>query len=219
MSAWEPLEQHVSQMKAPKELRRRLMRFFRWANKTPAQLLEMQRVARSAKDDKEQFAVLDLVEEYVRSKKGARSTKETDYTCIRSFFAHHRRPLPSDPNFSRNLRGDRPRVTGKITMEVLRTILESLRNDSRRRSMVLTQFGGFMGTKELILVNKTYGHMIGEKLKAGEQGPIEIEMTWQRKGNPEPYHTYLSTMACQELKKYFESVSYTHLTLPTKRIV
>jgi len=90
-------------------------------------------------------------------------------------------------------------------MEVLRTILESLRNDSRRRSMILTQFGGFMGTKELILVNKTYGHMIGEKLKAGEQGPIEIEMTWQRKGNPEPYHTYLSTMACQELKKYFES--------------
>jgi len=59
----------------------------------------MQRRAASSRDEKKRLQVLDLVESYVRSLVGLKSSKKTILSWIRSFFAFHRRSLPEDKLF------------------------------------------------------------------------------------------------------------------------
>jgi len=47
--------------------------------------------------------------------------------------------------------------------------------------MVLAQLSTFSECKELILINKHFGNYIGKRKKKGAEY-IELDMTWQRKG-------------------------------------
>jgi len=187
----------------PEHAKRIILRFCRSCSKSPEELLEMQRKAASSRDEKKRLQVLDLVESYVRSLVGLKSSKKTILSWIRSFFAYHRRSLPEDKLFLRSLKSDRERVSGRLTPEILRNMLISLSGDPRKRSMILTQLQSFSGVRELMLINKHYGHYIGEQIKKGVH-PIELEMKWGRKQNEKPWRTYLGKDAIEALKEYFE---------------
>jgi hypothetical protein len=162
-------------------------------------------MAATRSDDKERFVVTDLAQSYIRQIQGRKSYKTVQYSLIKSWFRSHRRKLPDDydRDFIRQLKSERPSVSSKLTMDVLRDALTVVRNDPRRRSMVLTQFQTFSGVKELTLINENYGHYLGEKIKAGEV-PIELEMKWQRKSHGESWFTYIGKAAAEALKEYFE---------------
>jgi len=187
----------------PEHAKRIILRFCRFCGKSPEELLEMQHRAASSRDEKKRLQVLDLAESYVRSLVGLKSSKKTILSWIRSFFAFHRRSLPEDKLFLRSLKSDRERVSGRLTPEVLRNMLISLSGDPRKRSMILTQLQSFSGVRELMLINKHYGHYIGEQIKKGVH-PIELEMKWGRKQNEKPWRTYLGKDAVEALKEYFE---------------
>ena len=199
----DPLEKHLKHLAYPDPARRRLVKFFRSVDKTPQEMLDMQKQASLSTDDVERNKVANMVKEFVLSKKGQRNSKRTEFSVINSFFTNSYRQLPKIPYLGKSLKSDRPLVSGKIMAETLRIILTALRNDPRRASMILVQFSGFMGVKELMLVNENYGYEIGEKLKKGT-APIEIEMKWHRKENEDPYHTFISKTACAALREYFE---------------
>jgi hypothetical protein len=201
IEGWEPLEKYVGNLVYPDPARRRLTKFFNWCSKTPQQILDLQKTASLSADDGERYRVADLVEKYLKGKTGRLNTKVTDLGTIRGFFQSNRRPIPKIPNLK--LRSDRELVSNKLTAEMLQTVLTALRNDPRKRSMILTQFQSFSGVKELMLISQNYGYEIGEKIKA-DQIPIQLEMKWQRKGNENPYYTFIGAAACQALKEYFE---------------
>jgi len=202
----DPVGAYVAGRRFGDTTRRRLVRFFRAVGKTPEELLEMQRIARTETDEDKQFVVLDIVERFVSSMKGTKSTKETMYYTVRGFFKFHRRRLPDDDrDFARKLASDRPRVVGRINFEVFQNVVNLLRNDPRRLSMILTQYSTFSGAKELCLINENYGYEIGQRIQAGES-PIELAMVWQRKENDDPWFTCIADFGCVALKQYFESV-------------
>jgi len=190
---------------APKDSAWTIRSLCGWAGKTPGELLELQKAASTRTDDKERFAVTDLVQNYIRRIQGRRGYKVVQYSTVKSWFRFHRRKLPDDydKDFVRSLKSDRPSVSTKLTTDVLRDALTKVRNDPRRRSMILVQFQSFSGVKELMLVNRHYGFLIAERIKAGE-APIELEMKWQRKTHTKAWFTFIGKAAVEALKEYFE---------------
>jgi len=200
---WAPVDNYVSHLKFPDVARRRLGKFFAWAKKNPQEVLDMQKQASLSQDDVERYKVADLVKNFVESIEGQRNTKLTNYGVIRGFFLANYRPLPQIYQFTKKLANDRDRAISKVTPEMLHVILLAVRNDPRKRSMILTQLSTFAGVKELMLINQHYGYLIGEAIRKGKI-PIELEMVWQRKTNTDAYRTYIGSFACEALKEYFE---------------
>jgi len=184
---------------------RSIEKFCEWAGKGPRELLEMQRATSMSNDEKVRFMVADLVQSYVRELKGRRSYKLTEFSKLKSWFRFHRRKLPDDYDreFILKLRSDRPATFCKLTAEVLQDALTAVRNDHRKRSMILTQFQSFSGIKELMLINLHYGFFVGYEVKKGVP-LIELEMKWPRKQNEKPWYTYIGGDAIEELRRYFE---------------
>jgi hypothetical protein len=189
----------------PRRFIRAVERFVAWSGRTPAELLEMQRLASTSQDEKERFKVTDLAQDYVRSLHGRRAYKQLEYGRIKAWFRGHRRKLPDDydRDFAAELRSDRPSASTKITLDVLRDVLATVRNDPKKRSMILTQLQTFSGVKELILINRHYGQHVGEKVKA-EEPIIELEMKWQRKHHLKAWYTFIGRATTSALKEYFD---------------
>ena len=184
---------------------RTVERFCELVARSPREVLELQRAASMARDEKEHFMVADMVQGYVRGLKGRKSYKLTEFSKLKSWFRFHRRKLPDDYDreFIQKLRSDRPATFCKLRAEVLRDVLTAVRNDARKRSMFMTQFQSFSGVKELMLINRHYGHFIGCEVKHGAS-LIELEMKWPRKGNEMPWYTYIGKNGIEELRRYFE---------------
>jgi len=184
---------------------RSVEKFCEWTGKPPRELLEMEKAAATNPDERERFQVADLVQGYVRGLKGRRSYKLAEFSKLKSWFRFHRRKLPDDYDreFIQRLRSDRPATFCKLRLEVLRDVLTAVRNDPRKRSMFLVQFQSFSGIKELMLINRHYGHYIGHEVKKGAS-LIELEMKWPRKGNERPYYSYIGKDAVEELRRHFE---------------
>jgi hypothetical protein len=109
---------------------------------SPDELVEFQRGAVG----EDRWLLLDLAQRYVLSLEGRAKYKRRVYASIRSFFLHNRAPLSRDPSFK--LRGDYPKVVGRLTVKELRRILDA--SNRCYRAFFLCAFQGGMGMSEAI---------------------------------------------------------------------
>jgi len=192
----------------PTHSARAIVRFCEYVGKTPIELLTLQKNANGKSDDAKRFAVVGLVQNFVRDLKGRRAYKVGYYSTIKSWFASNWRALPRDYDrkFVGELRddSDRPETPLVISLDILRDTLTRLRGDPRRRSMIAVQYETFSGVHELIDISNNLAYEIGEKIKRGDN-IIELHMRWSRKNHNKSWHTFIGNLGCAALREYFET--------------
>jgi hypothetical protein len=204
----------ASNRKNPKDAVRIVHVFCKFSGKTPTELLELQTKALTSTDIDERDAALILLEKFIESVKGRRSTKLLLLSNMRSFFEFHRRPLPpTRRTWLKSLKSDFPKVEGHISPDELQTIVRALSGDPRRLSMFLVQLQSFSGPRELRIIDNTMGVYIGEQIKNGAN-LIDLHFTEGRKHSDKAWHTYIGKEACGALRKWFAIHGYPTIESP-----
>ncbi len=178
----------------------RWMRWLRgqpgWEAVTPRELLIRQLEAEDA------YVVLDLLQTYVNSLVLRKASKRKMYSVVRSFFAHNRCALPSDPGF--RLRGDRPSVEPNLTIQ---DILEAVHAAGvRYRSIILFKWQSFMDSSRLIYAGHHCGDQIVKQIQQGIN-PVRIDLPGRKSNENDSegrFHTFIGKDAAEALVKYFE---------------
>jgi hypothetical protein len=193
------------------QARRALLRFAGYCHKTPTELLDLQAKGMTSQDPDQQYVVLDLLQKWIESLKGRRSSKIGRLSTVRQFFEYHHRPLPpTSKNWLRGIKSDVPAVEGKLNVDRLRALVASVVGDPRKLSMVLAQLQSFSGPRELCLIGNTMGVGIGEQIRSGAN-LVEVYFPFGRKHSDKSWYSYLGKDACESLRKWFAIRGY-----PTK---
>ena len=146
------------------------------------------------------YALLDVVEDYVRWKQGTWEYKKKVYGSLRSFFAHNRCELPRDPLFK--VQGTRAAVRGSLTIDELRRVLASC--NTLYRAMFLVMFQGGLGVEELLYWNRT-GYAVMVAGVNGRLTQLRLELPGRKKlKNKKPYYSYLGRDAIDALRSWLD---------------
>jgi len=184
----------------------------RWAGVTPDELVEMQR---GAVGD-ERFAILDMVQAYVRRLEGRVGYKRRFYTALRSFFLHNRAELPLDRSF--RLNPTRQKVRGALTVDELRRIVET--STPMYRALFLCMFQAGMGIGEALYWSETGFESVRRQLRSGEP-LLKIELPGRKKARFErPYYTFIGRDAVDALRGWLKvrpDVESRHIFITAKR--
>jgi hypothetical protein len=179
-----------------------LNRFLGWLNARPEWvgvdargLLERQRAAVS---NGEQYAILDLLQEWVSSSPKARKSKVSDYGAVSSFFLHNRCALPKDPSF--RIRGGRVVLASKLTVANLVDMVKAA--TLRDRSLILVKWQGFLDNRGLEYVGAKLADEVTRQIRDGVN-PIRLDLP-SRKLNMKSWYTFIGRDAVNALKEYFE---------------
>lgn len=165
----------------------------------------------TSKDIDDQYLVLDLLQRWIESLEGRRSSKIGRLSTVRQFFEYHRRPLPpTSRNWLKGIKSDVPSVEGKLSVDRLRAVVASLGGDARKLSMVLVQLQSFSGPRELCLIANTMGPSISEQIK-NAANLIEVYFPFGRKHSDKSWFSYIGKDGCESLRKWFAIRGY-----PTK---
>jgi len=169
-----------------------------WKDSTAGSLIAFQDRAQT-KD--ERYAILNLLETYVTTLPAkAYKSRQLTYTAIRSFFAHNRSELPSDPNF--RVRGEKPPTRGRLTEGDVRRIVSAAK--LRDRSAILVKWMGLLDNKTLEYTGTVLADEVVSQMKAGKD-PVRLDMPGRkRQENERPYFTFIGKDAVYALAEYFE---------------
>jgi len=136
-----------------------------WEKVTARELLIRQSEA------SDQYAILDLLQEWVNSRQLSKASNKRAYSAIRSFFSHNRCALPADPAF--RVQGFRPPVTPKLALEDVRRLVDAA--TLRDRSVILVKWQGLLGNEGTIYVGQHLAdHIVSEMKK--DACPIRIDI-------------------------------------------
>ncbi|MEM4727207.1 MAG: hypothetical protein QXD04_03005, partial [Candidatus Bathyarchaeia archaeon] len=164
----------------------------RFVGLTPDQLVEWQR------EHPNGFELLDLLQEYVRGKRGRVNYKRNIYNAVRSFFGHNRAEMPRDRRF--RIHGDVPAVVGRLGVEELRRIL--LASNPMYRAVFLCMFQGGMGIGELLHWSRTGLEGLRMQLRDGVR-LVRVELPGRKANrNRKPYYTFLGRDAQEALRAW-----------------
>jgi len=141
------------------------------------------------------YAMLDLLQDYVRAKPGTRSYKAYVYNVLQSFFLANRSALPRDKF---RIRGDKLPAVPRLTIENVRAI--ALMAGLRDRSMILCGWAGLMGCGELLHMNEQWLNV----RKQLNDDLIRVDFPQGRKGNLLPYYSFIGGDALEALREYVE---------------
>ena len=169
-----------------------------WKDSTAGSLIVWQDKAQT-KD--ERYAILNLLETYVNTLPAkAYKSRQLTYTAIRSFFAHNRSELPSDPNF--RVRGEKPPTRGRLTEGDVRRIVSAAK--LRDRSAILVKWMGLLDNKTLEYTGTVLADEVVSQMKASKD-PVRLDMPGRkRQENERPYFTFIGKDAVDALAEYFE---------------
>jgi len=169
-----------------------------WMDSTAGSLIAWQDKVQT-KD--ERYAILNLLETYVNTLPAkAYKSRQLTYTAIRSFFAHNRSELPSDPNF--RVRGEKPPTRGRLTEGDVRRIVSAAK--LRDRSAILVKWMGLLDNKTLEYTGTVLADEVVSQMKASND-PVRLDMPGRkRQENERPYFTFIGKDAVDALAEYFE---------------
>ena len=147
------------------------------------------------------YELLDVVQEYIRSKGGRVGYKKRVYSGIRSFFMHNRAELPRDAGFS--IQGDKGRVVGSLTVEEFKLVLGSC--NPMYRALYLCMFQGGMGVGEVLFWNENGLESLQSQLRANGHH-IKIDLPGRKKmRNIRPFYTFIGKDALEVLAHWMEA--------------
>ena len=180
-----------------------LYHFCKWSGKSPAQLLEEEKLAKAGGSDTE-FNVLDnwvhkfllegvINDDSIRGRgrqikiaETSKANRQLIYAAIRSFFLYNRHPLPRDPKFKIKEKSRTKGTQEPVSVEDARKIISATK-DPYRTLFEVAIFAG-MGQGELVLLNELWPQIL-ERVKKGED-PIRVGFT-HRKRNEKEYYTFI----------------------------
>lgn len=163
------------------------------AELTPDELIEYQR-------DQGGYAILDSVQGWILEKEGRHSYKQRLYATVRSFFMHNRAELPRDPSF--NIRGDRPKVKGTLTVEEFKQVLASC--NRMFRAIYICMFQAGLGSAELVWWSHNGLDSLKQQLN-GDLNPLKIDLPGRKMNKYErPYYTFIAGDAIRLLRTWME---------------
>ena len=163
-----------------------------WRGVDAKALLERHRAA------KDQYELLDLLQEYLSGLDRSRRGKAIIYSSVRSFFMHNRSALPQDRSFK--LHGSRPPSVPKLTLNHIIDVAKA--SNLRDRSIVLVKWQGLLDNERLAYVGKHASDQIVSQIREGVH-PVRIDLP-ERKNNERPWHTFIGKDAVDALTAYFE---------------
>jgi len=173
---------------------RMLERFCEFSGKSPARLLAL------ARTPKGRLEILEILERWVGSLKGTRSTKLNYLSTVREYFAFHGCPLPKlSPSWTRGARTGSPHVERFLDKQTFKNMIEACRDDPRTRSMLLVQFQSFSTLRALLQVGNNMGLKIAGPLRKGAN---LVPLRFQHAGGG-GWISYIGKDACDALRDWF----------------
>jgi integrase len=177
-------------------------RFLKWlkvnggkfATMTPDELIAYQK----AQTGDGRYEILDLLQNYIQTRKGTYFYKRTQMASVNSFFQHNRADLPKDINYK--IKPTKEGVNGSLTPDEIRKVILSCNKVYSTIYLVMFQAG--LGEEEFIYWN-THGLA---KLKGDlELDPsiIRINLPGRKSNrNIRPYYTLLGGDGLKMLKEH-----------------
>lgn len=163
---------------------------------TPDQLIEFQLDASS----RDQFRILDLIQEFVLTYKGRSGYKRRAYAVIRSFFLHNRASLPSDKSFK--LRGDLAKTQGSLHPSDMRDVV--LSSNPTYQAIFLCMAQGALDGAAFEYWNLNGLSRLEEALVRGSD-VIRIDQPGRKEElNEIPFYKLIGGDALDYLKKYMD---------------
>jgi hypothetical protein len=169
----------------------------RFKGQSPSGLVEFQ--ANTEKRD--QYLILDALQDYVRGMSGTYSSLTTRYSTIKVFFSKSRAPLPDD-HFKINPK--REPVSSHLSLDHIKILISHA--SSVMKPFYLTVWMGLLDCERFRILNEGYGSKLAEHIKTkGVDEPFLFEYPG-RKGSlgKTKFYTYVGHDALAAWKQYFE---------------
>jgi integrase len=181
---------------------------------SPDGLVEWQRVHPN------EYGLLDLLQEYVRGKRGRASYKRNVYNVVRSFFGHNRAEMPRDRRF--RIVGDEPSVVGRLGVEELKQIL--IASNRMYRAIFLCMFQAGMGIGELLYWDRTGLAEVRRQLRE-DRRLLRVELPGRKANrNKKPFYTFIGRDGQEALRAWLRvrpnfggNIFYTNFGTPLKQ--
>jgi len=158
-------------------------------------------------DEKERFRHVDILKQYVKSKKTGTSDRWNTWCSVRSFYEYHRLSLPKLPR-SEASRIFRPSETDKrralelapLMLDEIRELIMNIRQPYRAALMVM--FQGAMGLAEFAQFNENAWQKVVEDLD--KPGPMRVDLYRSKTSRKEvrKYYTFISDDAKALIKQW-----------------
>lgn len=165
----------------------------------PSDLIRFQREAGG--DDR--FRMLDLLQDYIRGKSGTYRSLSLRYSVVRSFFRGNRAPLPDD-DF--RIRADKPPVSGRLSVDVIRTLASNV--SAGHRAFYLTVWMGLLDLQGFMCFNEGCGSALVDHLREHGSGePFRIDLPGRKQArNRFKFYTFIGRDALDSWTEYFERI-------------
>lgn len=160
-------------------------------------------------DEKERFKHIDVLKQYVKSKKTGTSDRWNAWCSVRSFYEYHRLPLPRLPR-SEASRIFKPSETDKrralelapLMLEEIRELVMNMRQPYRAAFAVM--FQGAMGLAEFAQFNENTWQKVIEELD--KPGPVRVDLYRSKTSRTEvrKYYTFISDDAKALIKQWLQ---------------
>jgi len=160
-------------------------------------------------DEKERFKHLDILKQYVKSKKTGTSDRWNTWCSVRGFYEYHRLPLPSLPR-SEASRIFKPSETDKrralelapLQAEELRQLILAM--PQPYRAILTVTFQGAMGLAEFAQFNEDGWHRVLEDLD--KPGPVRVDLYRSKtsRTSVSKYYTFISDDAKALIKQWLQ---------------
>lgn len=166
---------------------------------TPRELIDFQLNA----EKNSQFVILDALQNYFQGKNGTYNSLIVQYAIVRSFFKKNRAALPSD-DFQ--VHADRPPSSGRLTVEIIKTLVDS--SPLGRKAFYLTLWQGLMDLERFLQFNNSCGEALTKHLKKEGVGtPFMFEYPGRKRNkNKKKFQTFIGRDALAAWKEYFERI-------------
>jgi len=144
--------------------------------------------------------MLDLLQKHVGGLRARKASKRKIYTVVKSFFAHNRCALPSDPGF--RIHSDVPPVVSHLSVE---SILEAyLAANLCYKSAIMVKWQAFLDSARLVYVSKHLAEQVVPQIQQGIH-PVRIDLPGRKsKENEGQFFSFIGRDAVDVLVKYFE---------------
>ena len=169
-----------------------------WSGIDPHRLLTRQLEAHG--EDGDEYAIVDLVHDYLSSRNVAKNTNRRANANIRGFFRYNRVPLPQEDGWK--IPATKPSVVPHLGFPHVLELVKGA--DLRERSWILVKWMGLLDNEGTVYVGTKLADYVVEQIKR-ERCPIRLDIPGRKSTeNEKNFYTFIGRDAIDALKRYFE---------------